>query len=399
MHASFYQNIKKGCLRMPDLKNKLFTIFCCITILLHNSTIKVESSHNFTLISAQDLIKRYPNITYQKCFDALPFEYKPFPLSINPSGHPCSGIFLESFVLTVPNGKVQSENGWTPIDHYYVKELLWKNQEWHLQFVKPINKSSIQKIHGRVAVINQPCYFQYFHWTTEVLCRLALLELCNIEYDYLYVTNHSSFMKETLELWGIPTEKIISPKDDNFCIQADHLIIPSLASTSSLGMPLFSSYAQPHLLKYVKNKLLSKALLQKPTIELHDKVFISRKDAPQRKILNEDAVFKVFEAIGFKRYSLTGMPVADQIQLFYNAQIIVGPQGTSIANCIFCTPKTRIIELFQGLNDATFWYIAQILPLNYTPIKTTTFITDYSAAWSSDTIMPLPIIKELAKSL
>lgn len=384
---------------MSHLKNKLFTSMFFISILSYNITTKIDASHTFTLISAKDLIKKYPHITYQKCFDALPFQYKPFPLSINPDGHPCTGTFLESFILTIPNGTVQAETGWTPIDHYYVKELLWKNQEWHLQFVKQINSSNITKIRGRVAVINQPCYFQYFHWTTEVLCRLALLELCNIEYDYLYVTNHSSFMKETLELWGIPTEKIISPKGDNFCIQADQLIVPSLASTSNLGMSYFSSYVQPHLIKYVINKLLKAALQKKPTIQLHDKVFISRKDAPQRKILNEDAVFKVLQSHEFKRYSLTGMPVIDQIHLFHHAKIIIGPQGTSIANCIFCTPQTKIIELFQGLNDATFWYIAQIVPLNYTPIKTTNFIVDYTTAWQSDTIMPLGIIKELANTL
>lgn len=384
---------------MSYLKHKFYTLILFVTILLPNTTTKIEAGHNFTIISVKDLIQKYPTIGYQKCFGALPFNYQPFPLSINLNGHPCSGTFLESFVLTIPNGKVQSENGWTPIDHYYIKELVWKTQDWHLQFVKTIPKSKIQRVHGRVAVITQPCYFQYFHWITEILCRLALLELCNIEYDYLYVTHHALFMKETLELWGIPTEKIISPTSDTFCIQADQLIVPSIPSTSDLGMSLFSSYIQPHLLKYVREKLLSAALLRQPTIELHDKVFISRKDAPQRKILNEDAVFKIFEAQGFKRYSLTGMPVVDQIQLFHYAKTIIGPQGTSIANCIFCTSETKVIELFQGLNDATFWYISQILPLNYTPIKTTNFFPDWETAWTSDTIIPLSIIKKLTESL
>jgi capsular polysaccharide biosynthesis protein len=81
--------------------------------------------------------------------------------------------------------------------------------------------------------------------------------------------------------------------------------------------------------------------------------------------------------------------------LFHNAEIIIAPQGTSAANILFCTPKTQIFELFQGLNDCTFWYISQILNLNYTPIATTDFVNNYYQAWQSDTYMSPSIIQTI----
>jgi hypothetical protein len=95
------------------------------------------------------------------------------------------------------------------------------------------------------------------------------------------------------------------------------------------------------------------------------------------------------------RYELERLSVAQQILLFHNAETIISPQGTGLANCIFCTPKTQIIELFQGLNDCTFWYLSQELGLNYTPIKTIEFSTNYFTGWSDNTRMPLNIIEKM----
>lgn len=366
------------------------TLFFAVTLLFTTST---YSNFWFEIMPVKKLMQQNPSIQYQKCFDEVPFAYKPFPLSINPANHPSQGYFKETFILTIPNGTVQSY-GLILTNNKFIEELIWKGWTHNLAHVQKFQSNQITRVPGRVAVIGQAASGNYWHWLTEVLCRLALLELQGIEYDYLYVPYNSHFMQETLKLWGIDPKKIIVAQN-NLCIQADQLIVPSMVSNVNFPAALFSCYAQSHLLEYVKNKLLTAALQQQPSTNFNTRIFISRKDAAQRRIVNEDDVFKLFQAQGFTRYELDKLSVTDQIFLFKNAEIIVSPQGTGLANSIFCTEKTKIIELFQSLNDCTFWYLAQDLHLNYTPIPTTEFLANYYSAWSSNTFMPLTVIQSL----
>lgn len=371
------------------MKNKIFFLFCIITNAF------LYTNFWFDIVPVQTLLKKNLQIQYQKCFDSVPFSYQPFPLSINPANHPNQGSFQETFILKIPNGQVQGY-GMVLIDNQFIQELIWKGWQHNLAQVQKFENDQMYYVPGRVAVIGQPAFTNYFHWMTETLCRLALLEMSGVEYDYLYVPCSNHFMIESLQLWGVDLNKVIVAQSD-ICLQAQELIVPSMVSNLDIPAPLFSCYVQPYLLQYVKNKLLNAALQHQPKTALHSKVFVSRKDAPQRKILNEEAVFALFKQQGFIQYELDKLSVIDQILLFYNAHTIVSAQGTGLANSIFCQPNTQIIELFQGLNDCTFWYLSQNLNLNYTPIKTTEFLTDYYQAWAIDTYMPLLIIKNCIK--
>lgn len=349
------------------------------------------------VIALKDLMQYNPNIVYQKCSDILPFSYKPFPLSINQSNHPCQSAFAENFILKIPHATVQSY-GIVLVNNHYIAELVWKG--WYHNLAKIFFFADHQKKYakGKVAVIGQAALHNYWHWLTEALCRLALLEMQGVEYDYVYSTCFKPYMVQTLHLWGLDPAKVIV-SDERLCLQAEELIVPSLVSNLTIPAPLFTCYVQPHLLAYVREKLLTAALKQGPSQSFAPRVFVSRKDAPHRKILNEDAVFSLLQQKGFVRYELEKLSVVDQILLFHNAEMIVAPQGTSMANTIFCTPKTKIFELFQGLNDCTFWYLSQELNLNYTPVPTCIFIPDYFKALTMNTSIPLSVIQQIVDQM
>jgi len=368
---------------------KLFALFCMFfSIKTHN--------HWFNVINLQNFLQKHPEVEYIPCFNELFFEYKAFPFSINQANHPNIGNFDKTYVLKIPNAQIQSHYGFVTYQNEFIEEFMWKKMERHLQLIQQIPYDKVVPTQGRIAVISQLAYFNYWHWISEVLCRLALLEIQNIEYDYLYVNQDSQFMKDTLQLWGIPAHKIINPSSNNFCLSADEVFIPSLVSNVDFGFAAFSCYAQPHLLKYVKEKLLNAALKNKNyDTTFSKKIFISRKDSNIRNILNEDEFFETLKPYGFERYELSKLSVTDQIILFNQAEIIISPQGTGLANSIFCNPDVKIIELFQALNDCTFWYLSQDFNFNYTAVQTTNFIEDYVAAWQSPTIMPLQVIKHI----
>jgi hypothetical protein len=338
----------------------------------------VEKELWFKIRPIQEFLEKNAQIKYKKLENEVNFDVSEFFIAPK---YTKKGYFKELFVLSIYQGIVQGKKGYVLIDDQMIKELVWDQRfsYTYLPDVFKIDEKNIQKIPGRVAVISQFGYDNYFHWINEVLGRLALLEMHNIEYDWLYVADEKKYAKETLDLWGIDSSKIISPKDNNFCIQADELIVPSLVSNVSIGSDHAHAggFINPITMKYVRNKLLLAA--QKKDINSSSfakKIFISRKDT-HRRILNEDEIFDLFQEKGFVRYELSKMSAAEQIMLFHNAEIIIAEHGAGITNILFAKPNTKFFEIFQALVDSCFWWQSTIAGLQYFPCLTVPVDLDY----------------------
>ncbi len=122
-----------------------------------------------------------------------------------------------------------------------------------------------------------------------------------------------------------------------------------------------------------------------------EKIFISRKNAPARNIINEDEIFHLFEQKGFIKYTLETLSTLEQITLFHNAKIIVAAHGAALINTLFCKPSTHIIEIFQERSDCCFYYLSQRMELNHHCIQTIDF--QELEGYASTTI-PLFIIQD-----
>lgn len=385
----------------------------------------IINTHDFNIISISDVLKKYPEIEYIKCHDIQPFQYKQFPISKFPELQPNNGLLAETFILKIPNGQACSLYGWINIDNNILKESFspYYSLESHIQLINKNAFQKVKKVKGKVAVLTMNFDYCYFHWIYNILSRLTLLEMHNIEYDWLYVACDKPYMKEILALWGVDQAKIIQPFGDTICIQADDLIVPSHIGARtpekhqysvdwipldllcqqwsldskiipSIGSntktpsciipqnisisnmhirwtPLCSIYCHPQILNYMKNKLLS--CLQSNNHAFSKKVFISRKDASIRNMINEDEIFALFENKGFTRYNLARLSVLEQIELFHNADIIVAAHGAALTNLLFCKPKTHVVEIFQARSESCFYYLSQDLNLNHYCIKTMEF--------------------------
>ena len=382
-------------------------------------------SNDLKIIDLKKLLQVHSEIEYIKCHDSKYFNYNKFPLSKFKELQPNEGVFAQTFILKIPNGQVFSGHGFVKVDDYIIEDCLapYLSLGHLLDIMKHrLPNEEPVRISGKVAVITRLWDDCYAHWIFNVLSRLALLELYNIKYDYLYVASDKQFMKETLSLWGIPNNKILSPFNKKFeYIQADELIVPShIGKIDSMpnqyplnwvpikeycklwkldpniiklpfefdypsintNLPenvsvkdyflreqlLCGIYFVPWATEYIRNKFLP--FVENKNYKFCKKIFISRSDASIRKMLNEDDVFAVFEKIGFARYVLSKMSALEQIALFNGADIIVGAHGSSMANIMFCKTNTKIIEIFQGRSDCAFYYLSQILHLNYYPVQT-----------------------------
>lgn len=345
------------------------------------------------LISLQEMRQLDPSIMYKHCFYEIPFEYEKLPFERDYFLHPYKGKFLSSYIVTIPQGKVIGCDGSIIFNQKLVADFVWQNCFILASIWDQHQNKSVVDIPSSVAVLAQAGHPYYYHWLVEVLGRLALLEMENIEYDYLYVPYNRPFMKETLALWGIDVSKIIEPCDE-YILQAEKLIVPSLvAQAKTDGMPRLSHYMPEHILTYVKNKLLAGYEKQQHNFNFSKKVFISREDATSRKMLNEQDVFNKFEPYEFKKYILSKMSIVEQIALFKEADIIIGSLGSGMTNVIFCKQGVKIFDIFQQRCDCTIFYMCQTLGLEYHPIKTMDFIDANDGQY--DAIVPLETLEQI----
>lgn len=367
------------------------------------------------MVSVETIVKKYKNeIEYQQftpaqelCFTPIPFapeefhQYQPNHVTLAPT-----------WVLTIPRGRACSRTGYVFIDEKYLLRSLLCHAGWFVHQLNLLNweKSMFhnpRKISGRVAVITRLGAENYSHFMVDVLGRLAILEMMGVDYDWLYVPYNKPHIKQILDAWGIDPLKIIQPEGEFNYIEADELIVPSytanLQSTPHVTynhlVDLCAQYWPKWLTDYYKYKFLP--LVKKNPMNperLSKRVFISRKDSGWRVLLNEDDVFALFEAHGFKKYVLSDLTFLEQVELFNNAEIIVGAHGTAMCNITFCSPGTKVVELFQQRVDSCFAFLAESLELDYMPVKTADFIL-HDRGGGAATVAPLHIIEDVIKSL
>ena len=81
--------------------------------------------------------------------------------------------------------------------------------------------------------------------------------------------------------------------------------------------------------------------------------------------LNGMLQIKPLTKLGFECVTLSNMRVQEQIRLFKEAQIVVGPHGGGLTNIVFCRPGTQIIELFDDSYIDPFETLSRTVNLDY----------------------------------
>ena len=76
-------------------------------------------------------------------------------------------------------------------------------------------------------------------------------------------------------------------------------------------------------------------------------VYVSRKLATARRVLNEEQVVDTVRSFGFETVCLEELQLREQIRLFREAEAVIGPHGAGLANIVFSKPGTNLIEFLH----------------------------------------------------
>lgn len=211
----------------------------------------------------------------------------------------------------------------------------------------------VRNIRGTVAVLSSSAHQRYFHWMFDVLPRLELLHMAKIKVDKYVVNKERRFQRETLETLRIDPAIIISPSSETH-IKADELIVPSLPGTSGLVTPKSCQFLRANFLRDVPCRNPNRLL------------YVTRKDALTRRVVNEAEIIACLQKCDFEVIELEHQTVAEQVELFASARIIVGPHGAGFTNLVFSQVGTALIEFMpETYFNPCFEILAGLMSLKY----------------------------------
>jgi capsular polysaccharide biosynthesis protein len=226
----------------------------------------------------------------------------------------------------------------------------------HHPILKQIKLPTLQHHPKNAVVLSAAGGGNYFHWMFDVLPRLHLFEESSFEFDidcYLVNEIHHDFQRQTLALLNIPAEKIVCTHE-NFHCEYEQLIVPSL--------PGITGAATMFQCEFLRKAFLLSPCANAPA----QRLYISRRDATTRRILNEEALIELLNKLDFQMVSMDGRSVVEQALLFHEAQIIVAPHGAALTNLVFCHPACKVLEIFSpGYLNACYRAICNLIGVDY----------------------------------
>ena len=145
---------------------------------------------------------------------------------------------------------------------------------------------------------------------------------------------------------------------------------------------------------YFKNSQIPQFFSYEKSIEILNKVFkkegnrnqkiyLTRKNAFYRKIINESDLIDDLKSKNFKIIDLETLSIDQQIKIFSDAEVIVSPTSSALANIVFCRKETKIFEIipkyqhqYEKSIKLRYSYICNLLGLKYHSIEADPVVSD-----------------------
>jgi len=203
----------------------------------------------------------------------------------------------------------------------------------------------------------------YYHWLLECLPRaiLALREPEWVDAPLLIDAGFADQLVESLRLLAPARQHITIPQGQRTAVR--ELCFPSVFSPTHDhygASPRADDFlVAPQAISLLRESFLP-AALQKPGKEKRQYLYVARTGGTHRAIVNEAEVIHALEDLGFDIVYPGNMSFIDQIALFANASIIVGPTGAQMANIAFAKRGCKVAVLAPVTRNANYFLFAQI---------------------------------------
>ncbi len=212
-------------------------------------------------------------------------------------------------------------------------------------------------------MVHHPWHSNYYHWLTEAILRIWMV-MDKTNEMILMLPSFDQLPNVAIESLQIFTFKdiIYLPKSKSALVRK--LCMPELKP----DLPTFIPEALWSLREMYCNHTKAK---RNTNLALGKLIYISRKKAANRKIVNEAEVISVLEANNFSIVYCEDYTFFEQVSIFSNAKCLVSGHGAGLTNMLFMHEGSTILEFHKRRNEnerhyaLIFWRMADALGHNY----------------------------------
>lgn len=206
-----------------------------------------------------------------------------------------------------------------------------------------------QRLRGPVFHLTGRDHENHGHYVMQHLPRLMaakpLLQARGISPHILTANGHERWQGRYLAALGFDAEHVLPCRKGTLSIEELHYV-PMLWNEGPLG--------PPHLYRQMQDCLRKHAGVNESTLLCGNPIFVSREDAPTRRLSNEAQIIDIcrrqFGQIEVMH--LPKVPFIEQIRRFAASPLIIGPQGQGMTNIGFCRhARMLILEAGQSPLD------------------------------------------------
>jgi len=276
-----------------------------------------------------------------------------------------AGACPATFVVEIDDGYFWSHGGGVAMTHdrRIVPELskdVW-GPRLRSAYARPVLPRPRRLAGLTLSLVTPEAAGNYHHWTMDCLSRAGLAERAGFElrdFDYVLVKHRGHpYQNETLARLGFAPDQLVRV-GNNAHFETDLLVVPAVRH-DNMAVNRADTL-------YVRRLFLPD---EPPASAARRRLYVGRRDAAFRRVLNEDAFMPMLRALGFEEVSMSRLSVREQAKLFSEAEIIVGPNGAALSNLVYANRACRVIEFFApGWVVPYHWVISANLGLDYTAL-------------------------------
>ena len=235
--------------------------------------------------------------------------------------------------------------------NYQTGNLLRHNQKNALVKCPPAQET----IHTGIYLGGNGAY-NYYHWLLEILPKLGYLDqlphLENIPLLLPQSVKTISSFQDALQLYQTQTKRplyYLTPHktyrvNTLYVLNSPNLIAFNLRTPKPAPNQL---YLRPDTLWDIRSRALNmlkkEPLTNAEKAKLPRRFFVARKPGSARAY-NQDEIIQQLKPLGIKPLYLEDLNFRQQIALFFQAEIIIGPSGAAWTNLVFVNPKAILVS-------------------------------------------------------
>ena len=205
-----------------------------------------------------------------------------------------------------------------------------------------------KKLNGKVfSLVQGASGNNFFHFLFDILPKLKLLEkvMPLNEIDYFYLPSTARWQIKILSNFSIQEDRVINSQKYRH-IAATEILTVDHPWYQKGNIQEQTKYLPEWIIFFLRDKFLKYS----KKFNSNEKIFIDRSDSNFNhcKLINNDEVINFLSTKGFTSYQTSKLDFFEQIYLFSNAKIIIGPHGAAFSNIVFSKPSLKLIELIPS---------------------------------------------------